>query len=308
MRKISICTLLKLNLAHTTVISLKEFEDQELLNIKPTRSAAEYCWTCTPATILYCIRTFKLDSCTYIDADLLFFSDPAVLIEEMGTDSVLIIAHRYTPEYDQTTNSGKYCVQFMTFRNDARGMKVLTWWKDRCIEWCYARFEDGKFGDQKYLDDWTTRFEGVHELKHIGGGVAPWNLQQYTIRKKNEKLFVQEGTAKEVELVFFHFHYIKFFLHDIVRITSHYDISRQFVMLVYWPYLTKLKRLSQKVFTMDPSFDSNGASEISTNVPFSFKDKLHLYKAAVMTFDVKEMGSVQAKIDNHYYFYLSSIK
>ncbi len=54
----------------------------------------------------------------------------------------------------------------MTFkRND--GELVRSWWEERCLEWCYARFEDGKFGDQKYLDDWTSRFnKQVHVLKN----------------------------------------------------------------------------------------------------------------------------------------------
>src|SRR4051812_5477100 len=99
------------NYPNVTPVSLKDFEDEELLKVKPTRSAAEYCWTCTPSTILYSIEKFKLDNCTYLDADLCFYSDPKVLIDEMGDKSVLITPHRYTSEYDQSGESGKYCVQ-----------------------------------------------------------------------------------------------------------------------------------------------------------------------------------------------------
>ena len=43
----------KFNLENVTLISLWEFESPELLKVKPTRSIAEYCWTCTSSTILY---------------------------------------------------------------------------------------------------------------------------------------------------------------------------------------------------------------------------------------------------------------
>ena len=182
-----------------TIISLNEFEDQELLRIKPTRSKGEYCWTCTSSTILYVLNNYPVDNCTYVDADLYFFASPQILIDEIGNNSILLTEHRYTPEYDQTKTSGKYCVQFMYFKKDARGIKALQWWRERCIEWCYNRMEDGKFGDQKYLDDWTERFEGVHVLKNLGGGVAPWNMQQYTFYKENNKLYgIEEATQKEI--------------------------------------------------------------------------------------------------------------
>ena len=69
---------MKLNKA--TIISLKEFEDEELLRIKPSRSIAEYCWTCTSSTILYVLEKYKVESCTYLDADLFFYSSPSPII------------------------------------------------------------------------------------------------------------------------------------------------------------------------------------------------------------------------------------
>jgi len=75
------------------------------------------------------------------------------------------------------------------------------------LEWCYNRQEEGKFGDQKYLDDWCTRFEGIHELQHLGGGVAPWNMQQYTFMNKGGKVYgIENSTKKTFSIVFYHFH------------------------------------------------------------------------------------------------------
>ncbi len=231
-----------LALPHMTVISLQEFEDKDLLRVKPTRTAGEYCWTCTSSTILYCIRKFNLDHCTYIDADMYFYSDPRVLLEEMGNDSVLITEHRYSPEYEQGGTAGKYCVQFITFKNNSIGMEVLEWWRNACIDWCYARHEDGKFGDQKYLEDWTTRYKGVHELQHLGGGIAPWNVQQYEF--EGSGLRVQgkvKGSGKMFDAVFYHFHALKFYDEGIVSLSDEgYEISDGVIDLFYKPYVKEL--------------------------------------------------------------------
>ena len=243
---------------HLTVISLSAFESPELLAVKPGRSLAEYCWTSTPAVILYCIQQFKLPHCTYIDADLYFYNDPAVLIEEMGEQSVLISAHRYTKEYDQSAYSGVYCVQFMCFKDTAEGMAALTWWRDRCIEWCYARAEDGKFGDQKYLDDWPQRFKGVHELQHIGGGVAPWNVQQYVLGE--DKTVVEKNSGKKQELVFFHFHGLQFYTNDAVALCGAlYEIDPIVKQQLYFPYITQLIKTSKEIKAAGFEGDSNGA-------------------------------------------------
>lgn len=225
------------------VIRLRDFEDERLLSIKFSRTAAEYCWTCTPFSIEYCLREYGLDHCTYLDADLFFFSSPRPLIEEMGERSVLITEHRYTPDYDQSELSGVYCVQFITFKADQFGLHVLTWWRDACLEWCYARPEEGRFGDQKYLDDWPVRFEGVHVLQHLGGGVAPWNVQQYEVEHSEGNLLLRSGSELS-PLIFYHFHHITFLKSGRLHY-GHYRLNDGHKKMIYQPYCDNLmsKRL-----------------------------------------------------------------
>lgn len=200
-----------LNESTMTVIGLREFESPALLSVKKERTAGEYCWTATGFTIGYCLETFHLDHCIYVDADLLFYDDPTVLWAEVPeTDSVLITAHRYSEYCDQTAGRGKYCVQFLGFKNTPDGLKVLHDWQQKCLAWCYAILdvENERFGDQKYLDKWPQNFVGVHELQHEGGGVAPWNCDQYRLSRgsRGRYTLMNLQTGEPWPLIFYHFH------------------------------------------------------------------------------------------------------
>jgi hypothetical protein len=245
-----------LALPRLQAIALRDFETPELLAVKRERSVAEYCWTCTPHVIRHALEAYALADVTYVDADLCFYAPPALLFDEFAASgaSVLITGHRYTPRYDLSAKSGIYCVQFMTFKADARGLKALHWWGERCLEWCYARFEDGKFGDQKYLDDWPSRFEGVHVLQHLGGGVAPWNVQQYAVRNEPAGRLTVDGTP----VVFYHFHRYHHYAdgaHDL----GAFRLSRQVVDLIYRPYVRRLEAAQAEIRAVVPGFD-RGAS------------------------------------------------
>ncbi len=251
--------LSRLNLKHATIISLHNFEDGALLAVKSSRTTAEYCWTCTPSSIAYCIQKYSLDHCTYIDADLYFFSDPKVLIDEMGEKSVLITDHRYTPEYDQTVLSGKYCVQFITFKSNEEGMRALYWWRDACLDWCYNRPDGERFGDQKYLDDWTSRFKGVHELSHLGGGVAPWNVQQYSFSNTGNKM---EGsvntTGQKFDLIFYHFHDFQYISRNVFKMSGHtYRLQKAIVHKIYKPYIKALSSAAKEIKRLDVQIQPN---------------------------------------------------
>src|SRR3989338_403098 len=142
--------LQRLDLTHVSLIPLREIEDERLLAVKPTRSRGEYCWTLTPFTPQFVFeRDPQVRQVTYLDADLFFFAPPKLLLDEFEHSGkhVLITEHAYDPRYERfgrAKRGGRFCVQFITLRRSPEGAKVMRWWQDRCLEWCYARVEDGK--------------------------------------------------------------------------------------------------------------------------------------------------------------------
>jgi hypothetical protein len=237
----------RLNLTGVRVISQQEFEsgDEKLLHVKSERSRVEYYWTCSPSLPLYVLKhNAEIDVVTYLDADLYFFSDPQPIYAEFGDGSILIIEHRYAPEHAHyTETSGIYNVGLMIFRRDENGLACLNWWRERCLEWCYARFEDSKFGDQKYLDDWPQRFQKVVVLQHCGAGVAPWNLtnHQFEVSDKN----IQVGGKP---LILFHFHGFKIMSSNLVEpLSPAYALSADLAAAIFLPYAYALKRAADQI-------------------------------------------------------------
>ncbi len=231
-------TLKKLNLDKLTVISLSEFETEELLAVKNSRNRAEYCWTSGPSVIYHFMMQYQLSSCTYLDADLMFYSSPKPIFDEIGKDSVAITEH-FTEVVDEL--AGRFCVQFVYFKNDASGMEALIWWKDECINWCYSRFEDGKYGDQKYLDYFPEKFSNVCILKNRGAGVAQWNVFQYDFSKFGKILYKGDF----LDIIFFHYHGTKIdLINDILILkTITYDLEPNVEKNIYIPYLELLKTI-----------------------------------------------------------------
>lgn len=220
--------LFKLNLPNVRLLQLCRLETPELLAVKPNRSKGEYCWTLTPFAPRFVFEAdAEVPRVTYLDADLWFRKNPEPIFLEFDASGkdVLITDHAYAPEYDQSATSGQYCVQFMTFTRDG-GEVVRKWWEEKCIEWCFARFEDGKFGDQKYLDDWSERFpDRVHVLQHQEWMLAPWN----SIR------FPYSGA------ICHHFHGLR--ISDGERVVlANYVVPPPTITYVYAPYLEDIKQ------------------------------------------------------------------
>ena len=207
----------KMGLPATTVIRLSEIETAALRAVKGSRSMGEYCWTLTPFLPSHVFaHAPQAQRVTYLDADLFFFAPPATLLEEFAASGkhVLITEHAFAPEYAANLRFGRFCVQFVTFRNTEPARRVLAWWQARCLEWCYAREEDGKFGDQKYLDRWPQLFAAeVHVLAQTERTLAPWNV-------------AHAGRGGPVRPVFYHFHSLKIVSPSEVVLYHAYRIGR----------------------------------------------------------------------------------
>jgi hypothetical protein len=174
--------LTKLQLPNVRLLQLSKLETQELLRVKPNRSKGEYCWTLTPFAPRFVFEADPVvERVTYLDADLWFRKHPKPIFDEFEFSGkhVLITDHAYAPAYDQSATSGQYCVQFMTFTRNG-GEVVRKWWEEKCVDWCYARYEDGKFGDQKYLEEMQDKYKNlIHTPSKYEYFQGPWNATRF---------------------------------------------------------------------------------------------------------------------------------
>jgi len=167
------------------------------------------------------------------------------------------------------------------------GLECLHWWRSRCLEWCYDRAEDGRFADQKYLDDWPTRFPGVVVLQHKGAGLAPWNVANYCLRLDKGQVMVDSQ-----HLVFFHFQGLKQigrWLYD-PNLTG-YGANADFLLkrYIYGPYIRELQEpahwvsllIDQSHIRMASIRGSSSAGNIFRRMARKIKHQLSVTKKAL---------------------------
>ena len=243
-----------LQLNYVTCIALADMENDVLLAIKPTRSVAEYCWTLSSYFTGYVMQNNpQIEFLTYLDADLLFYSPVQPLFDEIGASSVAIIEHRFTPRLQHLEVNGRFCVEWVGFRRDDEGLACLTRWRDQCLEWCFYRLEEGRMGDQKYLDEWPGRYPSLCILQHPGAGIAPWNYAQYTFGQNAQGVL----TVNHAPLIFYHFHQFQLLEGGkFDRLSNFYTSECQEPITVYVRYEAHLTKVLREVRRYVPTFNA----------------------------------------------------
>lgn len=244
--------LKKMKLKGVTVVSLPEFEDKELLAVKPSRHTIEYYWTSTPAWILYVMKLRPdVRHITYLDADLYFYSNSNDGVLGVGDRSLLVVEHRFPPGREGMEKiSGRFNVAFNVFKNDEVGKTCLRRWRKQCLDWCSWKPEGGKLGDQMYLNEWPKLYgKNLVVSENVGVDAAPWNVSQYNITSKGSTIFVNKD-----RLVCYHFHQFQILGPNRFSRVLGYTLSKLVIKHIYEPYEKELELQYARVKKIDNSF------------------------------------------------------
>ena len=223
-----------------SLINLTDIIDPEISEIKEQRKFNEFCWTITPTLIRYVSEQYpEINEVFYCDADTIFLkcADKFFIDFQKSSKSVYITEHGYDPVHDQSNTSGLYCVQLIGFKNGKHN-ECLNYWDQECRKWCFDRFEDGKFGDQKYLENFEEKFpDKIYvepSLKHFQ---APWNCNYY----------------RNSDAMFFHFHSLRIVSENYVH-SGNYHINRHTYDNIYTPYIRRLRHTVRLMREMNIKF------------------------------------------------------
>lgn len=226
-------------------VRLVDFESRhpELVSVKPTRSTAEYFFTCTSNWMLDVLnRHPEVEMVTYLDADMRFFSSPAPIFQLAHDKDIIICSHNFATSSEKMLQYGKFNVGWVSFGNTETGRECLEKWARECREWCFDRLEDGKFGDQKYLDAWPERYGERLLVAPKSLDLGPWGVG------KNE-LACDAGilTVEGSPLILYHYQGFRMFSRCHYRIG--YDFHHSVVSIlryIYDPYVRELQETERE--------------------------------------------------------------
>jgi hypothetical protein len=183
------------------ILRPQDMGESLLLEVRQDREYREFCWA---LGALLC--NFHLESgeseVVYLDADIYFFGNPKILLNEARQGDVAAIKHRFPSRLRHYEVNGLFNVQWIYFANTHIGRQASKKWAEQCFENSSYQPELGIVGDQKYLDEWPLLYSTFIEIMNPGAGVAPWNHEVHMPHLSSDRWLVDESE----ELIFYHFH------------------------------------------------------------------------------------------------------
>ncbi len=185
---------------------------QDLLRAEPKleaalsdRTPAERAFTLTPFVVMETLKHCQAGGMVvYLDADMLFFGSVTSLLDENQSADVVLSRHNFSKHMESQQRFGLYNTGFTGFRKTIGGERCAKWWAEQCLEWCGDRLENGRFADQKYIEQFGTIATNTMVIESPGLNCAPWNASGRRFSANRGKVLV-DGRP----LILFHFAKVK---------------------------------------------------------------------------------------------------
>jgi len=260
-----------LNFPDTKNFSINNLHDKELVESRKDKTNSEFAWVAKVSFMKYLFDQPWIkqgDVVAWIDSDIMLYRSLLPLIEKMSASYSIALMPHYFPKEKESLNNkiGRYNAGMFMFKVDENSKQAFADWRKQCIEWCYYRFEDGKLGDQMYLNAWPAKYKGVYEVPEKGVDIGPWRVKSYKITNPNDENFLID----EDPLVCFHFHGFKFYLENNkikpVPITVHHK-------KIYSIYTREIEKAWKEVVAIDKDWKYEFSEK--PNILRLIKQRLH---------------------------------
>lgn len=163
----------------------------ELIDLEPmlevvrkVRPLSEFARACKPHAIRRVLADpVRADVVTWIDADAMCFAGLDPVLEELGSESILLAPQALPPAFREIERrTGRFMGGLVSFRNDETGRAAAEWWATRCLVGGCPRVADPiRFGDQKYLQGIPEEFDRVAVTSDISLFLAPFNIERHEV-------------------------------------------------------------------------------------------------------------------------------
>ncbi len=269
----SYMALSALRLPRCTPVSLGQLGQSELYTLQRERKANEFSWTLKSYLMLYLLQARGLPHVLYCDGDIGFTGNLAPLYEDWGGSSIYLCTQRDVDWVEQ--KYGKYQAGVLGVMNNDTGIRMLQWWRDKCREWCFAYEDNGRLGDQKYLDEVPNLFGDVKISWNRGIDAAPWNIvynNNYTIAADNGRI-----TIDGQPLVAYHYACIEIYDEQHFDLWHLGNITLQPLVrnFIYVPYLKMLREAIASVKALIPGYRLNEQAKSfeEAKTPFIYSER-----------------------------------
>lgn len=146
-----------------------------------------------PRIFLKARQNSSADAVFLLDLDIYFFRSPAHLNRAFGDGNTLFFP-QWSDRFTWARLHGIFNSGMVGAKKGAE--PFLSWWSRACWISCELEVEQGRFGDQAFIDQALLYFKGIEIYRGLDEDIAPWNRQ--TLEVGSPAGFLQVRGGKQV--------------------------------------------------------------------------------------------------------------